>query len=139
MDIKTLVTHLSTVRTKIAECQKSLNSAKELEEKLISLILSSLNAQGVKSMNFDGLGSVQVSTRDHAELRNFDKLAIFVLDYAKNSEAHGFSGADALTLLQKRVSVTSVKEFIEQGFSPADMGVELVEKPTLKFVPSKVS
>lgn len=101
------------------------------------MIRTSLVAAGAKTMNFDGVGSVSTSSRDHAEIRDFNVFADFILDTAMKARENGTPVADALAVLQRRAATGNIQELLELGYTTEQLGVEIVEKQDITFTPAK--
>lgn len=126
-----------SLRAKMEEHNNYVKKLKEMEENLIGQILNNMSAQGVKTMTFDGIGRMETSTKDHAEIRDFPKMCEFMLRQAATALKAGAPVDDAMSLLQRSVKLKTAQQLIEAGFTEDQMGVEIVQKQTVKFVKAK--
>lgn len=133
MELNELAEKFSALRAKRKEREKVIDQMKELEDKMMGMIINAMSVQGMKTINFDGIGRFETGSRDHVEIRDGEKLARFVVMQAVSALKNGVPVSDATAVFQQRAALGTVTRLIEQGYDPTDMGVEIVEKPTLKF------
>ena len=137
MELVDIVSKLRALQEKRKERAKVVEKMEELEKQMRQMIRQSLVASGMKTANFDGVGSVTVSSRDHAEIRDFNKMAAFMMNHMKTAEANGSSPADALAILQRRAAIGNIKDLLELGFTAEEIGIEIVEKSDITFKPHR--
>lgn len=125
------------LREKMELHNNYVKKLKEMEANLTGQILNNMSAQGVKTMTFDGIGRVETSSKDHAEIRDFPKMCNFMLREAAKALKAGAPVDDAMSLLQRTVKLKTVQTLLEAGFTQEELGVEIVEKPVVKFVKAK--
>lgn len=133
MELQELVTKFAALRAKRLEREAVIKKMKELEEQMMGMIMNQMSVAGMKTINFDGVGRVETSTRDHVEIRDKEKLARFVVMQAAAAIKNGSPVADATAVFQQRAAIGNIESLIEQGFTAEQMGVEVVEKSTLKL------
>lgn len=137
MEMVDLVTKLRALQAKRKERAKIVEKMEELEKSMRQMIRQSLVASGMKTANFEGVGSVTVSGRDHAEIRDFSKMATFIMNYMLKAKENGSAPEDALALLQRRAALRNIQDLLALGFTAEEMGIEIVEKPDITFTPVK--
>ena len=86
MELQELVTKFAALRAKRLEREAVIKKMKELEEQMMGMIMNQMSVAGMKTINFDGVGRVETSTRDHVEIRDKEKLARFVVMQAARSD-----------------------------------------------------
>jgi hypothetical protein len=133
MELNELAEKFSALRAKRKEREKVIDQMKELEEKMMGMIINAMSVQGMKTINFEGVGRFETGSRDHVEIRDKEKLARFVVMQAASALKNGGPVSDATAVFQQRAALGTITSLIEQGYDPVNMGVEVVEKPTLKF------
>lgn len=133
MELNELAEKFAALRDKRKEREKVIAKMKELEERMIGMIINQMTLQNMKTVKFDGIGRFETGSRDHVEIRDKEKLARFVVIQAAKAMKNGLPVADATSVFQQRAALGVVTGLIEQGFDPKDMGVEVVEKQTLKL------
>lgn len=133
MELTELVKNYAALRAKRQEREAVIKKMKELEDQMAGMIMNQMAVSGMKTINFDGVGRVETSSRDHAEIRDREKLARFVIGQAITAAKNGAPMADALSILQQRAALGTITDLIAQGFNAEDMGVEVKEKATIKF------
>jgi hypothetical protein len=137
METVELVTKLEALQAKRKERAQVVAKMEELEKSIRQMIRQSLIASGMKTANFDGVGSVTVTGRDHAEIRDFSKMANFIMSYMMKAKENGGAPEDALSLLQRRAALGNIQDLLALGFTAEEMGIEIVEKPDITFTPLK--
>lgn len=70
MELQELVTKFAALRAKRLEREAVIKKMKELEEQMMGMIMNQMSVAGMKTINFDGVGRVETSTRDHVEIRD---------------------------------------------------------------------
>ncbi|EER0916718.1 hypothetical protein F9643_003161 [Escherichia coli] len=133
MELSEMVSNLRKIREAKRDCNNVLKEIEEREQAVTGEILTAMKASGLKTARFDGIGTVTVSTRDHAEIRDFNVLAMFMLQQCAEAHKAGLPVAGAFSLLQRRASLGAAKELMEAGYSAEAMGIAVVEKPSLSF------
>lgn len=118
---------IKALRNKKRRMEKGIDQLKSLDELIRSRLLMYLDANAMKTANFDGLGSVTKTSRQRAEIRDFDKLANFVANYMLQSKEKGAPVGDALSVFQRRLALGNIQELEKLGFALPDMGVEVVD------------
>ena len=112
----------------VAEKRRIMALVKELEDLEKTYrdnILGALVVSGMKTVNVDGVGSVTATSKDHVEIRDFNKLA---------NAMHRLGAIQGASILQKRVNKSTVVDLVNSGLITYDeLGVELVEKQDLTF------
>lgn len=137
MEVVDLVTKLNALQSKRKERAKIVDKMEALEKTLRQMIRTSLVASGVKGANFEGVGTVSVTSRDHAEIRDFNRMATFIADSMMKAKENGSAPEDALALLQRRAAIGNINDLIAAGFTAEEMGIAIVEKPDITFTPAK--
>lgn len=133
MELSEMVTNLRKIREARRECNRVLKEIDEREQAITGSILTTMRASGLKTARFDGIGTVTVSTRDHAEIRDFNVLAAFMAQQCINAHNEGLPVTDAFGLLQRRANLSTAKELLDAGYTAETMGLAIVEKPSLSF------
>lgn len=133
MELNELAEKFSALRAKRKEREKVIDQMKDLEDKMMGMIINAMSVQGMKTINFEGVGRFETGSRDHVEIRDKEKLARFVVMQAASALKNGVPVSDATAVFQQRAALGTITSLIEQGYDPVNMGVEVVEKPTLKF------
>lgn len=118
---------IQQLRKKKKAAEQYINTLKELDELIKSKLLMYLDANAMKTAHFEGLGIVTKTARQRAEIKDFTKLAEFVSSYMARAQETDTPVSDALSLFQKRLATRNILDLIEMGFSPADMGIEIVD------------
>lgn len=133
MELNELAKNYAALRAKRQEREKIVDQMKELEDKFVAAMIQQMSLAGMKTTNFEGIGRFERGTRDHVEIRDKEKLARFVVARAVEAHKNGSPLADATAVFQQRAAIGTIKTMIENGYDPVAMGVEVVEKDTLKF------
>jgi nucleoside diphosphate kinase len=133
MELKELAQKYVALRDKRKEREAVIVKMKTVEEQLIGMIANQMKASGMKTAKFDDLGSFTAGSRDHVEIRDKEKMARFILGRAAKMLKEGLPVADAMSIYQQRAAIRTVVDLMAQGVDITAMGVEIVEKPTLKF------
>ena len=133
MELSEMVMNLRKIREARRDCNNVLKELEEREQNITGLIIASMHAGGLKTARFDGIGTVTVSTRDHAEIRDFNVMAAFMVQQCIQAHKDGRPLAEAFGLLQRRANLSTARELLEAGYSADAMGISIVEKPSLSF------
>lgn len=133
MDITELVQKFAEFRELRKRRETIVNKMKELEERIKGEILNYLTVAGMKTINFDGIGQVTATTRDHAEITNNEATAAFIFKMMKEAEKNGTPLSDALNIYQKRATTGTAKELLESGITEEELGVKIAEKASITF------
>lgn len=118
---------IKALREKKHRLEHAIKQIKELDELIRDRLLIYLDANAMKTANFEGLGSVTKTVRQRAEIRDYEKLACFVANALQHSQDTGLSPEEALSVFQRRLAVGNIQTLEKQGYKLADMGVEVVD------------
>lgn len=136
MDLSTmtpveLTDSLVKLRNKRKEVDNYSAQLKEAEEEIQQALIMYLDTSGMTTAKFAGVARIELRSRDHGEITDFDKLGNFILDNALQAKANGSPVTDALSIFQRRVTFDTVKSYMEAGYDPEQMGLRVVSKKTL--------
>lgn len=129
-----VVKKLAQIIEKRKEREKVIDQMKEQEEKLKAYILTIMNMEGQATIKFDGVGRVEKSTRDYAEITDKDQMAAFI--YSEITKAHNENRpiGEGLGLVQQRAALGNTQEYLSMGFTEEQLGVAIRQKESVKFV-----
>ncbi|HEJ0216534.1 TPA: hypothetical protein SLO96_002992 [Proteus mirabilis] len=114
--------------------EKIIAEMKEQEEKLKAYALTVMNAQGQATIRFDGIGRLEKTTRDYAEIVDKDQMAMFIYSEITKAYQEKRPLSEGLSLMQSRAALGNTQEFLAAGYKPEQLGVEIKQKETVKFV-----
>lgn len=133
MSITDLVQKFADLRALRQKREGVVKQMKELEEKMQGMILNHLAVNGMKTINFDGIGQVTATSRDHAEFFDYELTARFIYRMMQEAEKNSTPLADALNIIQKRAATGTAKELLEAGFTEEELGIKIAEKANVTF------
>lgn len=130
---------------KIREMREKLEAQakllKEKEEELKGQLITSMEAQQMPSVKFDGLGRFVVKSVASYAITDIDTFARAMLARMVDNGKHGRPLSDGL-MLQKRPAKGVIEELIEAGYLAPDAlgasGLEQSERLDLTFTRQKV-
>lgn len=128
-----LAEKLSKLRDKMDERKKVIKEMERIEEELETRIINYMGATRQKTTSLEGIGRITVGTRGHARIVDKEQLARFVLMRGAKALKNGDPVADSVAVLQQRAAMKNIESFVEQGYTLEEMGVEIVDKPSLTF------
>lgn len=121
---------LSAVRSDLDAESKKL---KEQEDTLRMAVYNSLINNNLTSTTIAEVGRVTITSRDHAEIVDYEKLAEFIFHQMLQAQRNKTPLSDVLNLMQKRAKADSVKSFKELGYTEEALGVEVKSKPNISI------
>lgn len=140
-DLNQLVTEYIAVRKKRMQLEKEAAELKqEQEEPLKDAILMEMSSIGVKSVKFEGIGTVCCKASSYYEISDIETLTKFMLEQIVKCANEGRPLSDGL-LLQGRVKRDNLEEYIgdyvsletAENAELSRFGVRRVDKPVLSI------
>lgn len=125
------------LRAARSQAEKKITAMKEMEEQLQAGLLMYLDANGLDSARFAGVGTVSKRKDTHVEIRSAEKLAAYVEKALATARANGTSIVDAICVFQTRAAKANILALIEQGYTEEDLGVAVKEKIKLSLTAEK--
>lgn len=128
---------IKQLRAARGQAEKKIAEMKAIEETLQASLIMYLDAQGLDSARFAGVGTISKRKDTHVEIRSAEKLAEYVEKALANARATGAPIVDAIGVLQTRAAKANILDLIKQGYTEESLGVAVKEKIKLSLIAEK--
>lgn len=116
---KELAEHYLKFREAKSQYEEQVNYCKAVMEEIQAAILEYMQATGTESFRVDGVATVTRTTKTNVSCADWNTLFTWMLDRAEELRSQGSDPTQVFAFLQKRVSSTAVKEFMEMDANNA--------------------
>lgn len=133
MELAKMLVYIKRLSKARSELSKKHDELKAVEDQLRMAVYNSLVAANMQSTTISGVSRVAVTSKDHAEVVDYEVAAKFIFARMLEASKNGTPLSDALNLMQKSAKLDSVKRFKELGYSEEQLGISIKSKPGISI------
>lgn len=131
-----MTTCLKRARENRSSLEKQVKDIKAIEAELESRILMELAAQGLKTVNVEGVARISAKDSYHYELADINKLAMQMFYGMMNAIRDKHPVSDGL-LLQQRISKSNLEDMLAAKYPDGNVTPEMLDELGIRKVEDK--